>query len=130
MRTTLLQKNSRQHDPAPKPTPTTGNESALKSAEASETRWRRRERKSEIDERDRERKSKSEVPLGSDHRSSLDEKTHQQRPRSSQELKHPRSPVLNGVIFPLLSDVIRFSCFFLNIISLEYLMRYIFLIFF
>ena len=65
---------------------------------------RRRDRGHEIDDREqRERKSKSEVPA-MEHRSSSDDKQ-QQRPRSSQELKHPRSPVLNGVILPLISDV-------------------------
>lgn len=66
---------------------------------------RRRDRAMEIDEREqqqRDRKSKSPVQV--EHWSTSEDK--QQRPRSSQELKHPRSPVLNGVIFPLLSDVI------------------------
>ncbi|XP_014208347.1 serine/threonine-protein kinase 26 isoform X2 [Copidosoma floridanum] len=61
----------------------------------------------------RERKTKSEVLV--EHRNEekpqlRDHHHHQQqlqRPRSSQELKHPRSPIVNGVIFPLLSDLQR-----------------------
>ncbi|XP_058798415.1 serine/threonine-protein kinase svkA isoform X2 [Phymastichus coffea] len=68
-------------------------------------KMQRRDRELEIEEREhRDRKSKSEVPV--EHRSSLDEKK-LQRPRSSQELKHPRAPVLNNVIFPLLNDLQR-----------------------
>lgn len=73
-------------------------DSTLKSGKVQ-----RRERDLEIEEREhRDRKGKSEIPV--EHRSSSDEKK-QQRPRSSQELKHPRAPVLNNVIFPLLNDV-------------------------
>ncbi|XP_023289340.1 serine/threonine-protein kinase 26 [Orussus abietinus] len=61
-------------------------------------------------ERDRElardkRNSKSDVPAMPhvDHRTAEDK----QRPRSSQEIKHPRSVALSGVILPLLSELQR-----------------------
>ncbi|XP_034940328.1 serine/threonine-protein kinase 25 isoform X2 [Chelonus insularis] len=63
------------------------------------------------DGRDREnnsrekRNSKPDVPVVSmsDHRSNEDK----QRPRSSQEPKHPRSATLTSVIYPLLSELQR-----------------------
>lgn len=74
-----------------------------------------RERERDRESRDREggrdfnsrekRRSKPEVPIAPmvvDHRSGEDK----QRPRSSQELKHPRSVVLSGVVLPLLSEVL------------------------
>ncbi|XP_046735441.1 serine/threonine-protein kinase 25 isoform X1 [Diprion similis] len=71
---------------------------------------RERDRESRERERDREiardkRSSKPEVPIVSlvDHRGG-DEK---QRPKSTQELKHPRSATLFGVILPLLSELQR-----------------------
>ncbi|XP_008211472.1 serine/threonine-protein kinase 26 isoform X1 [Nasonia vitripennis] len=105
---------SRPHEAAPKPPSTadtrdsrdyhdSSRDSTLRSAKDL---LRRRDQGLEIDEREqRQRKSKSEVPV--EHRSTSEEKQQQQRPRSSMELKHPRSPVLNGVIFPLLSDLQR-----------------------
>lgn len=53
--------------------------------------------------REKRRNSKPEVPITSmaDHRPGEDK----QRPRSSQELKHPRSVALSGVVMPLLSEV-------------------------
>lgn len=74
---------------------------------------RERERDREIRDRDRasrdfntrekRRNSKPEVPITSmaDHRPGEDK----QRPRSSQELKHPRSVALSSVVIPLLSEV-------------------------
>ncbi|XP_014487206.1 PREDICTED: serine/threonine-protein kinase 24-like isoform X2 [Dinoponera quadriceps] len=55
--------------------------------------------------REKRRNSKPEVPVVSmvDHRPSEDK----QRPRSSQELKHPRSVALSGVVLPLLSELQR-----------------------
>ncbi|XP_028050357.2 serine/threonine-protein kinase 26 isoform X3 [Monomorium pharaonis] len=59
----------------------------------------------EFNSREKRRNSKPDVPITSmaDHRSSEDK----QRPRSSQELKHPRSVALSGVVFPLLSELQR-----------------------
>lgn len=53
--------------------------------------------------REKRRNSKPEVPITSmaDHRPGEDK----QRPRSSQELKHPRSVALSSVVIPLLSEV-------------------------
>ncbi|XP_050454817.1 serine/threonine-protein kinase svkA isoform X1 [Cataglyphis hispanica] len=55
--------------------------------------------------REKRRNSKPEVPITSmaDHRPGEDK----QRPRSSQELKHPRSVALSGVVMPLLSELQR-----------------------
>ncbi|XP_035732139.1 serine/threonine-protein kinase svkA-like isoform X3 [Vespa mandarinia] len=52
------------------------------------------------------RNSKPDVPVVPmvDHRSTEDK---QQRPRSSQELKHPRSAALSAVVLPLLSELQR-----------------------
>ena len=61
-----------------------------------------------VDHRSGEEKhSKPEVPVAPlvDHRSGEEK----QRARSSQDLKHPRSAVLAGVIVPLLSEVIIFK---------------------
>ncbi|KYN42294.1 Serine/threonine-protein kinase MST4, partial [Trachymyrmex septentrionalis] len=56
----------------------------------------------DFNSREKRRNSKPDVPITSmaDHRPSEDK----QRPRSSQELKHPRSVALSGVVFPLLSE--------------------------
>lgn len=64
---------------------------------------RDRERGRDFNSREKRRNSKPEVPIVpmADHRSSEDK----QRPRSSQELKHPRSVALSGVVLPLLSEV-------------------------
>lgn len=65
---------------------------------------RDRERASrDFNTREKRRNSKPEVPITSmaDHRPGEDK----QRPRSSQELKHPRSVALSGVVIPLLSEV-------------------------
>lgn len=75
---------------------------------------RERERDREIRDRDRAsrdfnsrekriRNSKPDVPVVpmADHRPGEEK----QRPRSSQELKHPRSVALSGVVLPLLSEV-------------------------
>lgn len=108
----LINFQSRQHEAATKGPSSiesrdsrdyhdSSRDSTLRSAKEM---IRRRDRAIEVDEREqqqRDRKSKSPVQV--EHWSASEEK--QQRPRSSQELKHPRSPVLNGVIFPLLSDV-------------------------
>lgn len=65
---------------------------------------RDRERGRDFNSREKRRNSKPEVPVAPmvDHRSSEDK----QRPRSSQELKHPRSVALSGVVLPLLSEVL------------------------
>ncbi|XP_018044610.1 PREDICTED: serine/threonine-protein kinase 26 isoform X3 [Atta colombica] len=59
----------------------------------------------DFNSREKRRNSKPDVPITSmaDHRPSEDK----QRPRSSQELKHPRSVALSGVVFPLLSELQR-----------------------
>lgn len=64
---------------------------------------RDRERGRDFNTREKRRNSKPEVPIAPmvDHRSGEDK----QRPRSSQELKHPRSVALSGVVLPLLSEV-------------------------
>ncbi|XP_011134885.1 serine/threonine-protein kinase 24 isoform X3 [Harpegnathos saltator] len=66
---------------------------------------RDRERGRDFNTREKRRNSKPEVPIAPmvDHRSSEDK----QRPRSSQELKHPRSVALSGVVLPLLSELQR-----------------------
>lgn len=76
--------------------------------EGRDSRERERDRDSRERERDREsirdqRNSKPDIPVVPlvDHRTSDDK----QRPRSTQELKHPRSATLSGVILPLLSEV-------------------------
>ncbi|XP_011641865.1 serine/threonine-protein kinase 26 isoform X3 [Pogonomyrmex barbatus] len=55
--------------------------------------------------REKRRNSKPDVPITpmADLRPGEDK----QRPRSSQELKHPRSVALSGVVFPLLSELQR-----------------------
>ncbi|XP_011877208.1 PREDICTED: serine/threonine-protein kinase 26 isoform X4 [Vollenhovia emeryi] len=59
----------------------------------------------DFNSREKRRNSKPDVPITSmaDHRPGEDK----QRPRSSQELKHPRSVALSGVVFPLLSELQR-----------------------
>ncbi|XP_018313009.1 serine/threonine-protein kinase svkA isoform X2 [Mycetomoellerius zeteki] len=59
----------------------------------------------DFNSREKRRNSKPDVPITSmaDHRPNEDK----QRPRSSQELKHPRSVALSGVVFPLLSELQR-----------------------
>lgn len=59
----------------------------------------------DFNSREKRRNSKPDVPITSmaDHRPCEDK----QRPRSSQELKHPRSVALSGVVFPLLSELQR-----------------------
>lgn len=57
----------------------------------------------DFNSREKRRNSKPDVPVVpmADHRPGEDK----QRPRSSQELKHPRSVALSGVVLPLLSEV-------------------------
>ncbi|XP_071638663.1 uncharacterized protein Gckiii isoform X1 [Temnothorax longispinosus] len=59
----------------------------------------------DFNSREKRRNSKPDVPITpmADHRPGEDK----QRPRSSQELKHPRSVALSGVVFPLLSELQR-----------------------
>lgn len=68
---------------------------------------RDRERGRDFNSREKRRNSKPEVPVVPmvDHRSGEEK----QRPRSSQEFKHPRSVALSGVVLPLLSEVLRES---------------------
>ncbi|XP_012254472.2 serine/threonine-protein kinase svkA [Athalia rosae] len=70
-----------------------------------DTRERDRERERDRDSARDKRNSKPEVPVVPlvDHRGGEDK----QRPRSTQELKHPRSATLSGVILPLLSELQR-----------------------
>lgn len=70
--------------------------------ERERDRDRDRDREREFNSKEK-RNSKPDVPVVPmmDHRPGEDK----QRPRSSQELKHPRSAVLSGVVLPLLSEV-------------------------
>ncbi|KAK1122436.1 hypothetical protein K0M31_009658 [Melipona bicolor] len=85
----------------------------MRDSRDSRDRERDREGRERDRDRDREREfnakekrnSKPDVPVVPmvDHRPGEDK----QRPRSSQELKHPRSAVLSGVVLPLLSELQR-----------------------
>ncbi|XP_043526162.1 serine/threonine-protein kinase 25-like isoform X2 [Frieseomelitta varia] len=85
----------------------------IRDSRDSRDRERDREGRERDRDRDREREfnakekrnSKPDVPVVPmvDHRPGEDK----QRPRSSQELKHPRSAVLSGVVLPLLSELQR-----------------------
>lgn len=70
-----------------------------------EGREREREREREFSAKEK-RNSKPDVPVVPmvDHRPGEDKQR-----RSSQELKHPRSAALSGVVLPLLSEVNVFS---------------------
>lgn len=70
--------------------------------ERERDRDRDRDREREFSAKEK-RNSKPDVPVVPmvDHRPGEDK----QRPRSSQELKHPRSAALSGVVLPLLSEV-------------------------
>lgn len=58
----------------------------------------------DFNSREKRRNSKPDVPVVpmADHRPGEDKQRH----RSSQELKHPRSVALSGVVLPLLSEVL------------------------
>lgn len=111
---------SRPHEAAPPPPIDTresrenrefrdsSRESTLK--ESKDFREIRDSRERDRDSRERDstrekRNSKAEVPVVPlvDHRANEDK----QKPKSSQELKHPRSAALSGVILPLLSELQR-----------------------
>lgn len=94
-------------------------DSTLRETKDSREIRESRERDSNTREK---RNSKPEVPVVPlvDHRSGDDK----QRPRSSQEPKHPRSAALSSVILPLLSEV----CFNLRDFFVS-LFIYIFFIF-
>ncbi|XP_066587765.1 serine/threonine-protein kinase 24 isoform X2 [Prorops nasuta] len=115
---------SRPHEAAPPPPADTrekreerefwdsSRESTLRESkdmrDSRERDERDRERNREVRDREREREkrnSKPDVPVVPmvDHRSSEEK----QRPRSSQDLKHPRSIALSGVVLPLLSELQR-----------------------
>lgn len=66
-------------------------------------RDRDRGRDREFSSREKTRSGKRDVPVApmTDHRAAEEK----QRPRSSQELKHPRSAALSGVLLPLLAEV-------------------------
>ncbi|XP_003400253.1 serine/threonine-protein kinase 25 isoform X1 [Bombus vosnesenskii] len=72
--------------------------------ERERDRDRDRDREREFSAKEK-RNSKPDVPVVPmvDHRPGEDK----QRPRSSQELKHPRSAALSGVVLPLLSELQR-----------------------
>ncbi|XP_068980626.1 serine/threonine-protein kinase 25 isoform X2 [Bombus flavifrons] len=72
--------------------------------ERERDRDRDRDREREFNAKEK-RNSKPDVPVVPmvDHRPGEDK----QRPRSSQELKHPRSAALSGVVLPLLSELQR-----------------------
>lgn len=121
---------SRPHEAAPPPPVDTrekredrdyrdfNRDSSLRELKEMRDTREGRDREREVRERDREgrerefsskekRSSKLDVPVVPmvDHRPGEDK----QRPRSSQELKHPRSAVLSTVVLPLFAEVNIFS---------------------
>ena len=93
-------------------------ENRERERDSGRDRERDRERDRDRENSTREKRNiKPEVPMVPlvDHRSGEEK----QRPRSSQELKHPRSATLSGVILPLLSDVSVFKFIYFNILNLK-----------